>query len=521
MQEFPYGLFLLLCCQIVEVYVFTDNVMNIGPADGYQSFVHELFNNIVGMTIFPGEPATEFYHTNVDNDGTEELDTWGTMMRANVAHDNFDAAYILGYRESEMLSDADRDMSTLSLLNEMHHEESEWGSFEARFTSNPDGAWSMKGDLEWTFGLYYFMEEGEKQLDLYNYDTVALATGGFADGLASLQFFQEINTEAFAVFGQSTYSLNNTTRLTTGLRWTQEEKTAGTATNVIDPFGGAIFGPPNNGGIINEIYDTEATEKWDDITLKLGLEYDVSEDTLFYAQYSEGFKSGGFNGTSASRNLAETAFDPEDVESIELGLKSNINNRLRANLALYSMDYKNLQTAVISDGGTPFILNANADIQGAEFELVGIPTENLTLSLSVGFIDSEYVKSEGSPELEGTQVNGVPEWKYSMAADYQIVLSSGNIDLHADYSWEDDTTSTSSAGRTSPRLEDWQVGNVSASFTPNSGQWELSSWVRNVADTEYWLSIGSAIASTSPADSMVRLAAPPRTYGLTITYFLQ
>lgn len=499
-------------------------MMNIGPEDGYLSFVHGLFNNIalsMGAPSGPfiGEPATEFYETNVDNDGKEELDTWGIMLRTDVAHDDFNAAYILGYRESDVVTDSDRDMSTLSLLNEQHNEESEWGSLEARYTSNSDGALSLNGKLEWTVGLYYFMEDGQKQVDLYNFDAASLATGGGLDGYVALQFFQEIETEAYAIFGQTTYSLNDTTRLTTGLRWTQEEKTVGIATNVIDPAGGAIFGAGSNGGIIDEIYDTNATESWDDITLKLGLEHDLGEDTLLYGMYSEGFKSGGFNGTSATRALAETSFAPEDVESIEIGIKSNINNRLRANLSIFKMDYKNLQTAVISEGGTPFILNADADIQGLEFELMGAPTDNLTVSLSAGYIDSKYTKSEGSPELVGTQVNGVPELKYSLSTDYLIPVSSGEITIHADYSWEDDTTSTSSAGNTSPRLAEWDVGNLSVSYKPYNAQWEVSSWVNNVADSEYWLSIGSATASSSPAGSMVRLPARPRMFGFTFTYF--
>jgi iron complex outermembrane recepter protein len=496
-------------------------MMNIGPADGYQSFVHELVNNLAGEQVFPGEAATKFYETNVDNDGKEGLDTWGLMLRSNVSHSDFDASYILGYRESDVTLDADRDMSTMSLLNEANVEASEWGSLEARFTSNTEGALSLDGDLEWTLGFYYFMEDGKKDVNLYNTDLAEIATRGGAAGYTALQFFQQIETEAYAIFGQTTYSLTDSTRVTTGLRWTQEEKTVGIATNVIDPLGGALFGPPNNGGIIGEIYDIQTSEQWDDITIKLGLEHDLSEDTLLYVQYSEGFKSGGFNGTSSTSELAQTAFDPEDVESFEMGVKSNISNRLKVNLSLFKMDYKNLQTGIVSNGGTPFILNANADIQGGELEVVWIPVDNLTLSLAAGFIDSEYTEFEGSPEREGTQVNGVPELKYSLAADYFVPLSVGEIILHADYGWEDETTTISAVGRPSPQLEDWDVINLRVSFEPNSGQWELSSWVRNAADEEYWLSNGSATASTSPVDSMARLAAAPRTYGLAFTYFLE
>ena len=201
-------------------------LFNIGPDGGYQSFVHALFNNIVGFDIFPGEPATNFYETAVDNDGFEQLETWGLMARVDSNHENFNASYIFGYRESELNTDADRDLSPVSLLNERHDEDTSWGSVEARFSSNPEGNWSMDGDLEWTVGLYYFWEDGTRQVDFYNFDTIAIATQGAFDGEAILRFDQSIETEAFAVFGQTTYSITDTTRFTFGGRWTTEQKTA-------------------------------------------------------------------------------------------------------------------------------------------------------------------------------------------------------------------------------------------------------------------------------------------------------
>ncbi|MBU3004243.1 TonB-dependent receptor [Paraglaciecola arctica] len=493
-------------------------MMNIGPEDGYQSFVHQLFNDLAGFTILPGEAATNFYETNIDNDGEEELKTWGLMTRLEVAHDDFDAAYIFGYRESELVMDADRDMSTLSLLHERHDEDSEWGSFEARFSSNPNGHLSLNQNLEWVVGYYYFFEDSSKEVNLYNEDAAAFATQGAFDGYTALQFFQKQDTEAHAIFGQATYKLTDFTRLTGGARWTTEEKTAGIATNVIDPAGGYIFGPPNNGGIIAEIYDTETTESWDDFTIKLAVEHDLSDDTLLYGSYSEGFKSGGFNGTSATKALAETAFSPENVTNYEFGLKSDVTEWLRANVSLFNMDYKDLQTAIISEGGTPFILNTEADIQGAELDIILVPFADLSVSANASFIDSEYVKSEGAPELIGTQVNGVPEFSYSVAADYFIPLSSGEINFHIDYSWEDETTTTSTLG-TVPKLVSWDVINLTLGYTPSDESWKVAAWVKNAADSEYWLSIGSATASTSPADSIARLPAPPITYGVSFSYF--
>jgi len=493
---------------------------NIGPEDGFLSFIQELFNDLAGFPIFPGESATNFYEANVDNDGFEKLDTWGLMLRTDVSYDAFDAAYIFGYRESKLKSDTDRDLSPLNLLNDAVDEKSSWGSGEARFTSNSEGSLSLDGKLEWTVGLYYFWEDGTRQNDFYTDAAVALATGGFFDGRATLRFNQTIKTNAYATFGQSTYSISPSTRLTVGARWTKEEKKGGIATSAMDPAGGAIFGPPNNGGIIDEIFDTVTTKKWSDLTLKFGFEQDLGDDAMLYATYSEGFKSGGFNGTSSTRVIAEKGFDPENVTSYETGIKASFNNRLNVNFSLFKMDYNNLQTAIVSDGGTPFVLNASADIKGAELEVTAIPVENLLVHMSAGYIDSKFTKFQDNPDAIGTRVNGIPKWKYSIDATYAIDVGAGEMDLQGDYSWESATTTLLQAGVRAPELISRGLLNFRLSFTPENEKWEIAGWVRNATDVKYWRAAGAAVGRTSPVGSQSRLPGSPRTYGLSLTYFL-
>jgi len=522
------------------LYVATDNIeitmtadiersepdptfFSIGPEDGFRTVIHDLLNSFVppqAPTPFPGEPATEFFETNVDNDGFERLDAWGTMVRADVSHDAFDAAYIFGYRESALMLNTDRDLSPLSLLNEAHDEESSWGSAEARFTSNPEGSLSLGGKLDWTVGLYFFFEDGTRQVDFFNDDVVPFATQGAFTGRATLRFDQSINTNAYAVFGQTTYSITPTTRLTAGARWTQEEKTAGIATSIMDPLGGALFGPPNNGGIINEIFDTETTRRFNDVTLKFGLEQDLGDVALLYATYSEGFKAGGFNGTSSTRAIAETGFDPEDVTSYEAGIKASFADRVNVNLSLFRTDYNNLQTAIVSTGGTPFVLNTSADLLGGEIEVTAIPVENLLINMSVGYVDSEITEFQDNPDAIGTRVNGIPVVQYSVDAIYGIDLGAGEVTLQGDYSWESATTTLSQLGVRAPELIARGLLNFRVSFVPENERWEMAGWIRNAADVEYLRSVSAAVSPNSPAGAQSRLPGTPRTYGFSLTYFL-
>ena len=485
---------------------------------GFRSVIHDLAPG------YPSEPASDdFYEVDIDNTGYEKMDSGGVMTRLNIEHDHMDSVYLFGYGHAETRFDVDRDHSPVNLLNEKHDEDTDWGSGEIRFTSTREGAWSMGGKAEWLFGLYYFKENGHRDVSFYT-DVFVLF---FGDGLpfptAEINFFPDIETEAKAVFGEFTYDLMDTLRLTAGVRYTDEEKTFKSRSEIIDPTKG-LFGPDfpgliapgANGGLIDEIYETKDSTSWDDTTYKLSLEYDFNEELLAYALFSQGFKSGGYQGTASTAAGATTAFDPENVDNYEMGLKGTfLDQRLQSNMSVYYMDYTDLQNGIATATGTPVTLNADAEIKGFEWDLIGLPMEGLQVGLSLGYIDSEYTNFDGAPEREGDPVNGVPEWKYSVFGDYVFDLWDGDITLHADYVWEDDTKDALG----SSSIPQWDILNLSVAYRSADGSWEVLGYVNNVTDEEYWLenSIG---ALSTPPEAMPRMVASPRVYGATLTYRL-
>ena len=73
--------------------------------------------------------------------------------------------------------------------------------------------------------------------------------------------------------------------------------------------------------------------------------YDVNDDVHVYAKYATGYRSGG----ASSRTANYQPFDPEDVKSYEVGLKSDFwERRARFNLAAYIMDRKDSQVDISS-----------------------------------------------------------------------------------------------------------------------------------------------------------------------------
>ncbi len=68
----------------------------------------------------------------------------------------------------------------------------------------------------------------------------------------------------------------------------------------------------------------------------VGLNYTPNNDTLFYAKWSRSFVSGG--------EVARLVYEPEVATSWELGAKLDfLDRKLRANLAVFHVDYKHLQ----------------------------------------------------------------------------------------------------------------------------------------------------------------------------------
>jgi iron complex outermembrane receptor protein len=61
---------------------------------------------------------------------------------------------------------------------------------------------------------------------------------------------------------------------------------------------------------------------------------------MFFASNSQSFKSGTFNPRAT---VNELGVEPEIVDSIEVGMKSDWSDNLRVNLTLFSLDHKDRQ----------------------------------------------------------------------------------------------------------------------------------------------------------------------------------
>jgi iron complex outermembrane receptor protein len=160
-----------------------------------------------------------------------------------------------------------------------------------------------------------------------------------------------------------------------------------------------------------------------------GVNYRPTDDILTYIKYSTGYVSGGF--------LANYAYKSETARSWEGGIKSDwLEHRLRANLAIYSVRYGDLQqvtsgstfckiqTSVPCSAPQVTFNLGNARATGFELELSAKPTEHITLDGGVGYTHFKVLELQS---FLGTLTPGQvdtwyppyrPEWTANLAGEY-------------------------------------------------------------------------------------------------------
>jgi iron complex outermembrane recepter protein len=189
-----------------------------------------------------------------------------------------------------------------------------------------------------------------------------------------------VRTRSLAGFGQATYRFSDRFAVTAGLRYTEDKKR----------YSRQLLSAPNLTFASGDTFD-----KW---TYKVGLEFKPREDSLFYAQYSTGFTSGGFNGgtfVNAGVVTPLPPFAPQEIDSYEIGTKNRFaDGAVQINAALFYNDLANLQVqSQVPFGGTVLSITGNAGqarSYGGEIETIFRPTRELTVGLNFSYLNAKY-----------------------------------------------------------------------------------------------------------------------------------
>jgi iron complex outermembrane receptor protein len=293
------------------------------------------------------------------------------------------------------------------------------------------------------------------------------------------------DTEAWAVFAEGSYNITDKTRLTLGARYSDEEK----------DFDLRPIGVPEEGRV-------KENDSWDDVTYRVGIDQVLSDDVMVYFTYATGFKSGGFNEQATSPATAALSFDPEEADSYEIGMKSDLlDNSLRLNLAAFYVEYTDLQLDSVipvegSEIGQESVITNAGEVTswGIEMDMLWLVTERLTIDATLGYLDSEYDKfdcdldrdpTNGNEDCSVLDVKRTPEVTASLGATYSLPLGGlGGMELNANATYTDEFYNDIFNSEASIH-EDVTLLNASISYITEDEKIRLSLFGRNLTDEEY------------------------------------
>ncbi len=446
----------------------------------------------------------------------------------------FTLASISSYVQYEFSELCDCDFSGANVILAPLQEDYDQFSQELRLTS-PGGE-----TVDWIVGAFYQTNDqsspdstgvpGNSILGPVVDSLVAPGAGGlFVNSAAARTFTQE--TDSLAIFGQATWNVSDTLRLSLGLRYTDESKEATRDIVLSDFASGAPIDPATDAlrfGTAAAVYanlfgiqvlgHNLAGERDDSSTdVSVNAQWDVSEDTMLYASFATGFKAGGFDtrsnsvpgasaiglpGLFAPGTLPDGTFEFEDeqAESLELGAKMRLaGGAAELNAAAFFTNYEDLQISIF-DGTLGFNVGnaAEADVKGLELDGRWQLTDSVGLYGSLAFIDFEFESFEngqcffGEPDPEGDRLcdrtgetnQYVADYSGSVGVEYQTNISNSlvfrsNLDVNFT-----DEFFTSQNNDPLAIQDAYAKVNLRLALSNAADTWELALLARNLNDED-------------------------------------
>lgn len=392
--------------------------------------------------------------------------------------------------------------------------------FSQEFQLNYDG-----DNLSFVSGLYYFDAESCGQYDAIIFQSLTAEKSGCN------------NSESYAVYAQGSYNLTEKLSFTLGARYTEEEKDA----NVNDDLRFSIEYPESNwipGYTRGDLPVTEVlngNKTWSRFTPKVGVEYQVDEDMMIFASYSQGFKSGTFN-PRASTN--EPAVNPEIVDSVELGLKSEWFNQLRVNATVFALEHKDRQYKSVVPNEDPTVLDSRlgnigqSEAIGLELEVEYAATESLSFNFALGYIDSEFTEvlswnGTGYDDISDIYtVANTPDTTANFGVTYDFETSVGSFVINSNYYYRGDYALVELDNRLTQ--EAYGLLNLGINWYSNEGDWTAALHWKNITDEEYMVGAydftggqdedGNWLPGFGGDTTLIAYYGDPTTISLTIGY---
>jgi|GEM_PF-1201450 len=476
-------------------------------------------NNLIPGGRGGDDPDAGFY----DRDGLELLNAWGTSLRGIWDTGPVVVTSLTGYEWYERTIDDEGDAVPTK-------------EFPAIYE---DGAWQVSQELratgegeryQWLVGAFFLHDE----LDSSN------LFPGLRQRRIEQTFAQKLTSAAG--YGNGRYWVLDEVYVDAGLRYNFEKKDFSLASTILSLA---------SDGTTEAFPEELVSESWTGVTGGATLAWEPGGDWMYdarldhlnlYVKYGRGMKGGHFNAAlTIQGNVREkqriTAVEPEFIDSVEVGFKSRwLQDRLIVNFAAFRYWYQDLQVFDYINEANELpiqqLLNSDANVLGAELEIMTRPFPGLLIQFGGGWLDSEFVDfkvekatagSRGTSSVElvefdysGHPLISAPTWSFSSVVEYQIPLGRWGS-LVPQY-----TVSYRSKVYLDPQMldpisqEPYWLHNARLAYRTPDGRFEIAGWVENFLNERYKIDVFDLSLGTN---SILEVWNEPRMFGVTLSAY--
>lgn len=401
-----------------------------------------------------------------DSWGATDIASWDVAQHLRLRN-------IFAYRSDKEQPAFDYDGSNLPLLDIPNSRTWESNSFQVTDEFQVLGE-TADDSLNWILGFYHELNHpaGYSEVERESFGGAQFGSPNPLAGFGTTEIDSLTNGgTSNAVYGSATYDASSWAQglsFTAGGRYTWDHKVATDKTCILSASNPGLTACPFPLTAAFALPTEKASFRAPSWTLSA--QDQVTDDTMVYATYRRGYKSGGFNsGAVAATDYEE--FKPEYLTDVELGTKNNwtiLGVPGRTNFDVYYGWYSNVQKndeipivvealppapTVIEPAALTFNA-ARATIKGAEFESTFIPDENFQVDVFYSYTDATYQKfvlpqevvidpfgnqsTVGATNHSGNPFGYTPKNKFGITPRFHIPIDSslGSPYLSATWYWQ-------------------------------------------------------------------------------------
>ena len=446
------------------------------------------------------------YHLNQNATTTMKDKTTNTSLSIHYAGNAFNfnsqTAYQQNYRY--YTTPIDGDFSPIDAISIINNYGTKWNNIKVltqdfKFTSNN----ASNNKFKWTAGAFLFYQDAPvKQTTRFGMDANLMMIG---DSLFSTTSVSTTLKKGFALYGQATYAISNQINITLGLRNDYE--------NQSESVLGTYQHDPSTDQYITRS-DTLGRTHFNALSPKLSLDFQVNNNSLWYGNYSRGFRAGGLSPLASDPSQPPLlSYLPEYSNNFETGIKNNwFNNKLIVNIALFYAKITDAQvpSLVLPDAITITKNTGQLTSKGMEAELFALPAKGLLLQYSFGATNAKFDQLDLAAQGESVNLAGkhpifTPATTSLLAVQYTYPMAK-NLNLMARAEWKYIGTTYFDLANTIQQSP-YQLLNLKTGIEYN--KMGLHFWAKNITGTKF-ISYGYDFGAVHLGD--------PSTFGSSFSY---